>query len=395
MKKGLTKKIRAVGFVAMLALTPAAIYADENETTDFTSGDEGDITDLEDEVSSVAGDIGEVDTTTALEEEVEISEEEAELLADVDGAKLRYVQLKSKLSLRIENAQEILEYLIEIGAEVDIDELGGIIASMEDVMAEAEAYDTDDKSVDEVADFFVEKRAEVTLLSNEFRNIIREAGLTVETLDVLREIVESNRENYRDEYQEKKEELRRAYNARKIEYALGVFSYPEAEDLVEQVLNSEITIDDAREIVREHVVSLSPEQRQESAQQLREDRARYQVEKRERVQEIRAEYREVRQEERRQIRERITNRAQEIRVNLQNRFDNLDPQQQEQVRERLNELTPEQRRALIRVGVSGENIQFNAQRTRLGDTQQGGGSTQDDPDDSGGGTDRSNVVFLD
>ncbi|MFH1332734.1 MAG: hypothetical protein ABIH53_00665 [archaeon] len=226
------KKIISILLVMLVALSALPlVLADDNTTVDDTTDN-----DLEDE-----------------DEE----ETEAEIMGTQYGAEVRLLQLEKAITLNIERGREV------IAEAEDPTELEAILAELEALLTEVQNADP---AAEDAVQTFVDLKKDARDLCKQFRDAAKPL-IPEEKQEQLREKIRKM------EHKELKEKIKakiRAFNSHKMQNFYGVLGLEE--DIVEKIINGEITAKEAKEQMKEKLKSMTKEERKEAYQQLKEQR---------------------------------------------------------------------------------------------------------------------------
>ena len=220
------------------------------------------------------------DTDNVTDDELGISTQELEILSDSTGAEIRLLQLKKRIEIQIENANLILDTMNETDVEVE-----ETIAELENLLAMIEETDFN-KTADLLAQDFVAIKAQAIQSSKQFKEQTQ-TKLSSEEKNQLKEEIKVQTQNRLNAKDEKVEELKNQYNAKKTREMLKNFGL-ENEQLAQKVENGELTSTQAKEELMNQFKNMTQEQKKEATLKVKEQQQKSKVQAKKNEDQIKA-----------------------------------------------------------------------------------------------------------
>lgn len=200
-------------------------------------------------------------------DDINIEDSEAAVLADQTGAQVRLLQLEKMVEVQIENAQDLV---LELETDVVVvdERLTEIIEEFESILISIEEFNLN-SSTNEVASEYVALKAEAIDLSQEFKNLM--TGKFTETkTEEIRERHQENIQVKNEEKNEKLEELKNKYDAKKVEQFMKHFGNFTDNELLRQVGSGELNLEQIKTRLKEEYNKLDSIKKENVLKETRE-----------------------------------------------------------------------------------------------------------------------------
>ena len=236
-------------------------YEDEDEYEDDESDD-----DLEEELEDSV-------------EEESLTESEVEIVATIEdsqGANLRLLQLKHRVTRNLLYGQEIYAY---IQADLSVEDealLSAQLAKLEAILADVDAL-FGVEATNEVALEFVVLKREAISVSQSFRVIARNYITSEEDREAIKAALEETEFEELDEIESEVETARLEFNAKQIQRVSNKLGIELSAEVVAKLESGEIDVQDAKKRLRAEFKELSAQERRRAAQKAQEEAAKRRV----------------------------------------------------------------------------------------------------------------------
>lgn len=273
-----------------------------------------------------------VDTTTTVDggddNVTDITEKEAMILAQGEGAHMRVLQLEKKLKTHIEVATDIVKILESNNeTQVDLDLLTDITSQLEAIVVELENIDYE-QNAENLAQEFISYKDDAIKLVSDFKAEL-DSNLSDEEKAQLKERAEevkAEKEKELWDIKNKIEELRMQYNAKRAEMQLDRFQIKNPE-LIEKIKTGEIDPRQIKNQIIDKVENIDPAKREAAIQSAKEIKAKLNIENRERLDMLKEHVQEMQDNQQMRIeqrleenRDKIDMRLQEVQQRVQDKF---------------------------------------------------------------------------
>ena len=267
-------------------------------------------------------------------EETQI-QQEVQIMNNGLGAQIRLLQLEKTIDIHIAIGNKVIEKAQELNKTTT--DLEAIIVQMQDLKKEVQQTNA---TADNAVQQFVDLKEEAINLTKEFRDTVRTL-FTDEEIQQLREEQQQIRQQRRQEAKEIRQKIRE-YNQQRLEQLktqLGL----NIQNIVNEMKQGNITTEQAKQMIKEEVMKLTPAKRREIYNKAKEARIKQKVKAKEKIAEVMQQFQtrynkrlqrrlnstmnnvsqEVREQMRQQIRNQINKTIKEIASNeIQNLTDN-------------------------------------------------------------------------
>ena len=211
---------------------------------------------------------------------------ENEIVSDV--VKLKLLRLGIVVESHIEGGNVIIDELAEENVTVDYDKLNEIITEFESLLTDINNVDYT-QDVDFLEDEYESLKDRAVDLTDEFRDLVKDA------------VSDEAKAQIREEYRNKKEEVRENRNAKLNEFKKGMNfdilrAYTkeldiDADELIQKVENGEMTFGEAQSMIREQYNELSAEEKRELKDKAHKEIKELRESKKEEAKKIKEEFR--------------------------------------------------------------------------------------------------------
>ncbi len=291
------KKIMSILISALVVLlVPASLFAEDLNTT------------ADAEVTVTATDDG-INTS------VEVDETDLVLLSDIDGAKLRLLQLEEAISAQVVGGETIIENLINDNVSEDIiSELEDILASLNEIAADINSTNYED-SLETISADYLSYKAQAMELTSEFKDIVHSTLDTEKIFELKKQYEEKKQERLKQQKQNGKiKELVNKVNSKNVEKRLKELGKYD-EELVKQIQNGQVNMNQIKEKLVQEYNSLNESQRNQVKQRLNEEYKKLSIENKQRVDKIKKDIEEF-QKSRNMKQEEFLKKIRDIRKNF-------------------------------------------------------------------------------
>ncbi|MBN1503404.1 hypothetical protein JW930_07735 [Candidatus Woesearchaeota archaeon] len=214
-------------------------------------------------------------TTTTLPEEEEEEEEteedmdEAEIMHEPLGAKIRLLQLLKRVMRNRIYGEHVVEVIEDEGYDVDTTELEDIIEQFKDLEDEINELLDSELGADSVEQF-VEMKREAIDLTKQFRDIVRDE-LTIAQRQTIRDSVERGDFSELDDVDQQIRSNVREHNKNKVMFMLENLGI-EDEELLEKVEAGDITVPELRDLIKNKFKGLENQHKRQFVNKVKEER---------------------------------------------------------------------------------------------------------------------------
>ena len=260
------KRIVTILLVLLIVTVVISLaWADEqNETEDIGDNeteDNGDDDEIGDDNEDETDD---EDTEEDEAEDEEETEQEVEAMSNGLGAQIRLLQLEERIARNILAGQEVIAAIKTNGTNTT--ELEAIISEMETLKEEVKAADP---SAEDAVQQFVDLKKDAIDLSKQFRDKAR-ALLTPSDAEQLRNKIKRMDREELNELTRKVRERIRAFNAEKLQKIFEILGIENTE-LIARLQSGNATIKGVRDIIKEQLKAMTPEEKKEKLAELKEE----------------------------------------------------------------------------------------------------------------------------
>ena len=206
----------------------------------------------------------EVDDETSVDEE---TQEEAEAMVTTHGAEMRLLQLERVLTLNILRGKEVVAKIQEEGT--DTTELELILDEFEALKEEVQNVDP---AADDAVQVFVELKKDGIELTKQFRDLAK-TMLDSEKRNDLREHFKEFKENEGlKALSEKIHENRKRHNEKRMGDLFTKLGLENKEDLLDKMKNARSDLKDVRQVVKDRLKEMAPEEKKEAFSDMKRSR---------------------------------------------------------------------------------------------------------------------------
>ena len=243
------------------------------------------------------------------------------------GAQIRLLQLEKTIDIHIAVGNKVIEKAQELNKTTT--DLEAIIVQMQDLKTEVQQADP---NANDSVQQFVDLKEEAINLTKQFRDTAKTL-FTDEELQQLRQEQKQIRQQRKQEAKEIRQKIRE-YNQQRLEQLktqLGL----NIQNIVDEMKQGNITTEQAKQMIKEEVMKLTPAKRREIYNKAKEARIKQKVKAKEKIAEVMQQFQtrynkrlqrrlnqtglniseEVREQMRQQIREQINQTLQKIKEN--------------------------------------------------------------------------------
>lgn len=335
--------------VLLVLVSPLSVFADLDETSNDVISNinttisvvntsivdntniSDDSTQMNNETEIEVEEIEEVETEveeneTEVETEDVINNTDAEILSDLNGARVRLAQLERRIEAQIDGANLIIDKLEANNKSVDYERLNEIVKSFELLLIQIDGTDFN-SDTQTLANEFVVIKSDAIALSQEFRETVKDSLKEAEK-EELRNRIETKKAEVYAKHQAKIDELKNKYNAKKTAQLAKAYGIS-AEDLEAKILSGELTLDQIKSEIKGKYDNLSDEEKQVVKQKIAEEMKKSAIEVRQKIEEnkeVIKQRNEVRKEE---IKSEIEARKEEIKQRTETRKETFDQRREE------------------------------------------------------------------
>ncbi|MDA3854623.1 MAG: hypothetical protein PF569_00080 [Candidatus Woesearchaeota archaeon] len=212
------------------------------------------------------------------EDEVVISND-AIVLADSDGAQVRLLQLEARVETQNGNSMEIINRIKSENSEFDVTRLEEINSELESIREKISQMNLEEDATVLAAEY-VELKQLAIKLSSEYREIAQGA-FTDEVKEQIREEHRNNVQNQRLMQNQRLEEAKNNYNAKKTEQYMNKFGINNSE-FVEQVRLGQADMNQVKEQLKQNFNNMDQEKKNTALREMNNEKQTLRNEFRER-----------------------------------------------------------------------------------------------------------------
>ena len=204
-----------------------------------------------------------------LSTDVHIDEMGSSILADNIGVKIKLLQLKRKVNIRVENSEKLIEEFKKLNKSLDYDKLNLIVENFKKLNIELSEINLN-RSSEELAVDFISTKNKIIELSKQFKELI-DNNLTETELLMLRK---QNNERIKLNLKKtnlKLEKLKTDYNLKQINLYMNKLGLKD-QDLIDKFKLGKIDLKQVKFELKQNYLALNQSQRKIRIKQLRDNK---------------------------------------------------------------------------------------------------------------------------